>query len=91
MPPPAPGGAKTHAAAALIRAVLVDDRSAGILIIEQNGGEKAGSSADELTRLLIDTAALAQVILLKACGYDVRKALAAMDGWMDQAAKREQP
>lgn len=90
MPPTAPGGARTHAAAALIRAVLVDDRATGILIIEQNGGGKAGPEAGELTRLLIDTATLAQVILLKANGYDVAKALAAMDGWMDQAARREQ-
>lgn len=88
MPPPAPGGAKTAAAAALVRATLVDDRAAGMLIIDQNGGAAAGAAGDELVRLLVDTAMLAQVILLKSCGYDIPKALAAMEGFMTQAAAR---
>lgn len=88
MAPTAPGGARTAAAAALIRATLVDDRPAGMLIIDQNGGAEAGPAGAALTELLIDLAMLAQVILLKSCGYDVAKALAAIEGFMEQGARR---
>lgn len=87
--PTAPGGRKTAAAAALVRAMLVDDRAAGMLIIDQNGGAQLGEAGRELTGLLIDTVDLAQMILLKATGYNVGKALTAMDTWMAQLAERE--
>jgi hypothetical protein len=86
--PTAPGGATTAAAAALIRATLIDDRAAGMLIIDQNGGARAGAAGEELVRLVIDLAVLAEVILLKANGYDVGKALKAIEGFMEQSARR---
>jgi hypothetical protein len=90
--PTAPGGGtKTQAAAALVRAHLVNDKPTGVYLIQQNGGARVGPEAAELIRLLIDTAGLATMILLKACGYDVQKALATMDQWMEQTANREQP
>jgi hypothetical protein len=90
--PTAPGGGtKTHAAAALVRAHLVNDKQTGVFVIQQNGGAQVGPEGAELIRLLIDTAGLATLILLKASGYDTARALATIDAWMEQAANREQP
>jgi Protein of unknown function (DUF3017) len=76
MPLTAPPGI-TLAAASLIRAGLLDDGDAGVLIIRQNGADTA-----QLTALTIAVTFLAVRVLLAANGFDVTKALAVIDQWL---------
>jgi hypothetical protein len=79
------------AAASLLRAFMADDREAGMLIIEQNGGQSAGPTAAELTRLLIAVLKLANRVLLSANGYDPDKAMNVIDQWMTRLARDQNP
>lgn len=88
MPLVAPS-AKTLAAASLIRAGLCDDADAGVLIIQQNGGDAAGPSGNDLQALLIAMTALSVRVLLSANGFDVEKALEVIDQWIGQYAKAD--
>lgn len=81
--------AKTLAAASLIRAGICDDADAGVLIIQQNGGEAAGAAGVELQRLVIAMTTLAVRILLSANGFNVEKTMAVIDQWIDQYAKAD--
>ncbi len=78
--------AKDLAAASLLRAFMADDRQAGMLIIEQNGGQAAGAAGSDLTHLLIAVLKLANRVLLSANGYDPDKALKVIDQWMARLA-----
>jgi hypothetical protein len=80
---------KTLAAASLIRAGLCDDADAGVLIIQQNGGETAGADGIELTHLLLAMTALSVRVLMSANGFDVDKAMAVIDQWIGQYAKAD--
>jgi hypothetical protein len=80
---------KTLAAASLIRAGLCDDADAGVLIIQQNGGETAGAAGIELTHLLLAMTALSVRVLLSANGFDVDKSMAVVDQWIGQYAKAD--
>ena len=80
---------KNLAAASLIRAGICDDADAGVLIIQQNGGETAGAAGVELQRLVIATTTLAVRVLLSANGFNVDKALAVIDQWIGQYAKAD--
>lgn len=77
--------ARDLAAASLLRAFMADDKDAGVLIIEQNGGQTAGEAGHDLTQLVIHLAKLGARALLSANGYDVEKALKVIDGWAEQA------
>jgi hypothetical protein len=80
---------KTLAAASLIRAGLCDDADAGVLIIQQNGGETAGAVGIELTQLLLAMTALSVRVLLSANGFDVDKSMAVIDQCIGQYAKAD--
>jgi hypothetical protein len=86
MATPTARSAKDLAAASLLRAFLADDRQAGILIIEQNGGQAVGPAGAELTRLTIAVTKLAARCLLSANGYDPDKTLKVIDAWMTRLA-----
>lgn len=78
---PRPG---TGAAAALVRAGLLDDPEAGILIMRQNGihGDRADDLVMALTGLAVRT-------LLAANGYDVAKTVKVIDQWIGEYARQE--
>lgn len=76
--------AKTGPAAALIRAGLVDDRDAGVLIIAQNGATR-----EELTALVVALTALNVRTLLAANGGDVTRAVRVIDQWIARASRHE--
>ena len=80
---------KTLAAASLIRAGLCDDADAGVLIIQQNGGETVGAAGIELTHLLLAMTSLSVRVLLSANGFDVDKSMAVIDQWIGQYAKAD--
>jgi hypothetical protein len=65
---------------------MADDMHAGVLIIDQNGGAKAGAAARDLFNFAIHLAKLGARAVLSAEGYDVAKALKVVDGWVEQAA-----
>jgi hypothetical protein len=81
--------AKAFAAAALVRAGIADDKDAGVLIIQQNGGAAAGTAGGELEELVIALTALSVRTLLAANGWNV--ALAVIDGWTVDAAQAASP
>lgn len=81
--------AKNLAAASLIRAGICDDHEAGVLIIQQHGGQAAGPAGTELTHLLLAMTALSSRVLLSANGFDVDKTLAVIDQWIGQYAKAD--
>jgi hypothetical protein len=83
--------AKDLAAASLLRAFLADDRQAGMLIIEQNGGSAAGAAAEDLNHLLICVLKLAARVMLSANGYDPDKALKVLDQWIARLASGQDP
>ena len=91
MATPTAHSAKDLAALSLLRAFLADDRQAGILIMEQNGGQQAGPAADELIRFNIALTKLAARVLLSANGYDPAKTLKVLDGWLARLAAGEDP
>ena len=91
MAAPTARSAKDLAAASLLRAFLADDRAAGTLIIEQNGGQQVGPASAELTRLVISVTKLAARCLLSANGYDPAKTLRVIDQWMTRLAAGEDP
>jgi hypothetical protein len=88
---PTAHSAKDLAAASLLRAFIADDKPTGVLIIEQNGGQAAGTAGGELTRLVIAVTKLANRCLLSANGYDPDKALKVIDAWMTRLAAGQQP
>jgi hypothetical protein len=77
---------KTGAAAALVRAGLVDDQETGVLIIAQNGATQA-----ELSALVVALAGLNVRTLLSANGGDVERAVRVIDQWIGRAARHELP
>jgi len=83
--------AKAFAAAALVRAGIADDKDAGVLIIQQNGGAAAGRAGGELEELVIALTALSVRTLLAANGWNVARALAVIDGWTVDAAQAAAP
>lgn len=87
---PTAHSAKYLAAASLLRAYLADDKQAGILIIEQNGGQALPPGA-ELTRLIMAVTKLGARCLLSANGYDPDKTLKVVDGWLARLAGDEAP
>ncbi len=91
MATPTAHSAKDLAAASLLRAFLADDREAGILVIQQNGGQAAGQAGAELIRLTIAVTKLAARVLLSANGYDPDKALPVIEQWMTRLAVGEDP
>lgn len=90
MATPTAHSAKDLAAASLLRAFMADDKPAGVLIIEQNGGQTAGPAGAELIRLVIAVTKLANRVLLSANGYDPDKALQVIDQWMTRLAAAAQ-
>ena len=76
--------AKTPAAAALVRAGLVDDQDTGVLIIAQNGATQA-----ELSALVVALAGLNVRTLLSANGGDVERAVRVIDQWIGRASLHE--
>jgi hypothetical protein len=78
--------AKTLAAAGLIRAGLADDADAGVLIIQQNGGQYPGDTG-QLEELVIAVTALSVRVLLSACGWDVDQAVKIIEQWQENYAK----
>jgi hypothetical protein len=76
----------TPAAAALVRAGLVDDQDAGVLIIAQNGSTPA-----DLSALVVALASLNVRTLMSANGGDVRRAVAVIDQWIARASLHELP
>jgi hypothetical protein len=87
---PTAHSAKDLAAASLLRAFMADDKPAGVLIIEQNGGQAAGPGGAELIRLVIAVTKLANRVLLSANGYDPDAALKVIEQWMTRLASGEQ-
>jgi hypothetical protein len=78
--------AKTLAAAGLIRAGLADDADAGVLIIQQNGGQYPGDTG-QLEELVIAVTSLSVRVLLSACGWDVDQAVKIIEQWQENYAK----
>jgi len=72
--------AETGVAAALIRAGLVDDIDAGVLIIGQN------AAAEEMTALVVALTGLNVRTLLASCGGDVGQAVRVIDQWIARSA-----
>ena len=75
---------KTPAAAALVRAGLVDDMDAGVLILRQNG-----ASPVELNALAVALTTLCVRLLLSSCGGDVSRAVKVIDQWIGRASRHE--
>jgi hypothetical protein len=75
------------AAASLLRAFLLDDADAGLLIIRQNGIAD-GTAGREARELVLAVTALANRSLLSANGADVARALNVVDQWIDSYADR---
>ncbi len=73
---------KTVAAAALIRAGLVDDADAGVLIIDQHTRDR-----QDVNELVLAVTALSVRVLLAANGADVARALRVIEQWMERAAQ----
>jgi hypothetical protein len=90
MATPTARSAKDLAAASLLRAFMADDKAAGVLIIEQNGGQAAGPDGAELIWLMIAVTKLANRVLLSANGYDPDKSLEVIDQWMTRLASEQQ-
>jgi hypothetical protein len=67
------------AAASLLRAFLLGDRDTGVLILRQHSGAQE--------KLTLAVTALANRVLLSACGSDVARALTVVDQWIDGYAK----
>jgi hypothetical protein len=89
---PTAHGAKDLPAAALLRAFLADDRQAGILLMETNGGRRLPAELGaEYTALLISMTKLAARCLLSANGYDPDRTLKQLDQWMTKLAQGEEP
>jgi hypothetical protein len=83
---PTAHGAKDLAAASLLRAFLADDREAGILIMEQNGGRLVGPEGAEMRQLMIALTKLAARCLLSANGYDPARTRRVLDQWLTRLA-----
>jgi hypothetical protein len=72
---------------ALIRAAIVGDADAGVLIINQSATTPGKVDAG-LSQLAIDMAFGSARALLSANGYDVAETLAVVDRWIDDAERR---
>jgi len=70
------------AAYAFIRAWMADDVDKGMLLIEQH------HVPQEAALFVLSLVKAARRALLAAEGYQVEQALAVLDQWMDDAAKR---
>jgi hypothetical protein len=86
-PPPSPEYAALLAsqelgAYAFIRAWMADDVDKGMLMIEQHHVPK------EAGMFVMSLVKAARRALLSAEGYDVHRALAVLDQWMEDAAAR---
>ena len=79
--------ARRLAAASLVRAFLLDDADAGLLIMSQNG-VPAGAGGSQVRGLLLAVAELAVHAVQAANGYDVARTLAVLDGWTAEAGRQ---
>ncbi len=74
------------AAVGLVRAVVVDDADAGLLIMSQRGGCKPGPEGDRATAFMMALAATAARALLSVHGYNVERTLRVLDTWAAEYA-----
>lgn len=77
--------AHSAAAAALVRAGLLDDPDAGVLIMRQNGIPRDEAADD----LVFSLAGIAVRALLSAAGGEAGTALALIDQWIGQYARHD--